>query len=166
VSLERGPLSLVSTIDELLGRNGSGSGLEIREYGHRNPSSWPRGSFYSQKLALTFTDKRRSLGRYSSLANSGHRIFSCIEPQNRLYCTILNLFIFISRFLSSHSLFNLRRFKQLLNRPLTWWAEWIVLDMGFSQQWQWRVVSHLASYNFSDVSDYLLGLLLKLWWCR
>jgi hypothetical protein len=32
---EQGPLSLVSTIEELLRRNGSGSGLENREYGHR-----------------------------------------------------------------------------------------------------------------------------------
>jgi hypothetical protein len=30
VSMERGPLSLVSTIEELLGRNSSGSGLENR----------------------------------------------------------------------------------------------------------------------------------------
>jgi hypothetical protein len=33
VGLERGPLSLVSTIEELLGRESSGSGLENREYG-------------------------------------------------------------------------------------------------------------------------------------
>jgi hypothetical protein len=33
VSLERGPLSLVSTTGELLGRKSSGSGLEIRKYG-------------------------------------------------------------------------------------------------------------------------------------
>jgi hypothetical protein len=32
VGLERGPLSLVSTTEELLGRNNSGCGLEIREY--------------------------------------------------------------------------------------------------------------------------------------
>jgi hypothetical protein len=37
VGLERGPLSLVSTIEELLERNSSGSGLEIREYGRWNP---------------------------------------------------------------------------------------------------------------------------------
>jgi hypothetical protein len=36
VSLERGPLSLVSTIEELLGRKRSGSGLESREYGSRD----------------------------------------------------------------------------------------------------------------------------------
>jgi hypothetical protein len=33
--LERGPLSLVSTIEELLGRNSSGSGLENQDYGRR-----------------------------------------------------------------------------------------------------------------------------------
>jgi hypothetical protein len=33
--LERGPLSLESTNEELLGRKSSGSGLESREYGRR-----------------------------------------------------------------------------------------------------------------------------------
>jgi hypothetical protein len=37
VALERGPLSLVSTIEELLGRNSSGSGLENREHGRGDP---------------------------------------------------------------------------------------------------------------------------------
>jgi hypothetical protein len=37
VVLERGPLSLVSTIEELLGRKSSGSGLENREYSRRDP---------------------------------------------------------------------------------------------------------------------------------
>jgi hypothetical protein len=32
-----GPLRLVSTIEELLGRNNSGSGLENREYGRGDP---------------------------------------------------------------------------------------------------------------------------------
>jgi hypothetical protein len=34
---ERGPLSLVSKIDEQLGGNSSGSGLEIREYSRGDP---------------------------------------------------------------------------------------------------------------------------------
>jgi hypothetical protein len=38
VGLERGPLSLVSTTEELLERSSSGSGLENREYGHMDPS--------------------------------------------------------------------------------------------------------------------------------
>jgi hypothetical protein len=35
VGLERGPLSLVSTTEELLGRKSSGCDLENREYGRR-----------------------------------------------------------------------------------------------------------------------------------
>jgi hypothetical protein len=38
VGVERGALSLVSTIEELLGRKRSGFGLESREYGRRDPS--------------------------------------------------------------------------------------------------------------------------------
>jgi hypothetical protein len=53
VGLERGPLSLVSTTEQLLGRKSSGSGLESREDGRRDPSRWPRGTLYPQKLAQT-----------------------------------------------------------------------------------------------------------------
>jgi hypothetical protein len=38
VGLKRGALSLVSTTEELLERKSSGSGLENREYGSRDPS--------------------------------------------------------------------------------------------------------------------------------
>jgi hypothetical protein len=53
VGLEWGPLSLVSTIEELLGIKSSGSILEIRDYGHRNPSHWPRDTLCPQQLAVT-----------------------------------------------------------------------------------------------------------------
>jgi hypothetical protein len=53
VGLERGPLSLVSTTEEVLGRESSGSGLQSRKYGRRDPWRWPSGTLYSQKLALT-----------------------------------------------------------------------------------------------------------------
>jgi hypothetical protein len=46
VGLERGPLSLVSTIEELLERKSSGCGLENQEYGRRDPSRWPRDTLY------------------------------------------------------------------------------------------------------------------------
>jgi hypothetical protein len=59
VGQERSPLSLVSTIEELVERKSSGSGLESREYGSRDPSRWPRGTLYPQKLTIT------------SLTNSG-----------------------------------------------------------------------------------------------
>jgi hypothetical protein len=62
VGLERGPLSLVSTIEELLGRNSSGSGLESRKYGHRDRADHAK-PLYPQKLALpSLTSGGRSVG--------------------------------------------------------------------------------------------------------
>jgi hypothetical protein len=78
VGLERGPLSFVSTTEELLGRNSSGSGLESREYGHRDSSRWPRGTLYPQRVGISFVDKWRSLGRYSSLADWGQGVIIII----------------------------------------------------------------------------------------
>jgi hypothetical protein len=63
VGLERGPLSLVSTTEELLESKGSGSCLENREYGPRDPSRWPRGTFCPQDLAQSSpTSGVRSVG--------------------------------------------------------------------------------------------------------
>jgi hypothetical protein len=63
VGLERGPLSLVSTIEELLQRNSSETGLDILEYGSRDPSYWPSDTVYPQKLTLTSpTNGCRSVG--------------------------------------------------------------------------------------------------------
>jgi hypothetical protein len=53
VGLELGPLSLVSTTEDLLARNSGSSGLENREYGRGDPSHWPHDTLYLQKLALT-----------------------------------------------------------------------------------------------------------------
>jgi hypothetical protein len=60
VGLERDPLRLVSTIEELFGRKSSGSGLDNREYG-----------LYPQKLALTSsTTDGRSVGIVRSLTKA------------------------------------------------------------------------------------------------
>jgi hypothetical protein len=62
-ALERSPLSFVSTTEEILEMKNSGSGLEIRYYGRRDPSRWPRGNRYTKKLALTSpTSGGRSVG--------------------------------------------------------------------------------------------------------
>jgi hypothetical protein len=53
MGLERCPLSLVSTIEELLERKSSGSGLESPEYDRRDTLLRPRDILYPQKLALT-----------------------------------------------------------------------------------------------------------------
>jgi hypothetical protein len=63
VGLERGPLSLMSTSEELFEKKSSCSGLEIREYGRGDPSRWPCDALYPQKLALTsLTSGGRSVG--------------------------------------------------------------------------------------------------------
>jgi hypothetical protein len=38
---------------EAIWKKNSGSGQENQEYGHRDPSSWPRDTFYMQRLAVT-----------------------------------------------------------------------------------------------------------------
>jgi hypothetical protein len=91
VGLERVPLSLVSTIEELLGRNSSGSGLENREYGRGVPLRWPRDTLYPQKLALTsLTSGGRSVGIVPLWAKS-KEFFLLVYPfvlcGNNIHCT-------------------------------------------------------------------------------
>jgi hypothetical protein len=67
VGLEWVSLSLMSTIEELLGRKRSGSSLESRDYGCGNPLCWLRDTLYPQKLALTSpTSGGRSVGMVCS----------------------------------------------------------------------------------------------------
>jgi hypothetical protein len=63
VDLERGPLSLVSTIQELLEIKSSGFGLENRDYGLGILRADHVPPFYQQIVGTNFADMRRSLGR-------------------------------------------------------------------------------------------------------
>jgi hypothetical protein len=61
VGLERGPLSIVITIEELLERKNSNSN---QEYGRKDPLCLPHNTLYPQKLALTSpTSGGRSVGK-------------------------------------------------------------------------------------------------------
>jgi hypothetical protein len=77
MGLERGPLSLVTTIEELPGRNSSGSGPENREYGHGDPLRWPRDTLYPQKLALTSPTSGGRLVRIVRLRTKATEFVCC-----------------------------------------------------------------------------------------
>jgi hypothetical protein len=69
VGLERGPPTLVSTIEELLGKNSCGTGLEIQEYGREDPPRWLRGTPLSATVGTNFAYKRRLVGRKQKYTN-------------------------------------------------------------------------------------------------
>jgi hypothetical protein len=111
VGLKRGPPSLMSTIEELLGRNNSDCCLESWAYGIRDPSRWPRDTLYPQKLAVTLpTICGLSVGLVRSRTKSTELVFFVaayclfIEPsvstasqfcetcQNDLHCSYVTDF--------------------------------------------------------------------------
>jgi hypothetical protein len=69
VGLERGPLSLVSTIEELLERKSSGSCLEIRDYGRRGSTALTT-RHPSIRISWYYLLRQAAVSRsYSSLAD-------------------------------------------------------------------------------------------------
>jgi hypothetical protein len=91
LGLEWGPLCLVSTIEELLGRNCSGFSLDNREYGRGDALCCPRNTLYPQELVLT------------SMTSSGFSagIFRSRTKATEFVCLFVCLFNYSSLLLSS-----------------------------------------------------------------
>jgi hypothetical protein len=83
VGLDRGPLSLVSTTEELLERETSGYGLEIREYGRRDLFVLTTQQPLSTKVGTKFADKRRSVARSVQFARG-------LRPRSLFVCLLVH----------------------------------------------------------------------------
>jgi hypothetical protein len=66
-------------------------GLENRSYGRRDSLRWPRETLYPLKLALASLTLRRSLDRYSSLADSNPRSFFVLHHDSFNYSCRIQL---------------------------------------------------------------------------
>jgi hypothetical protein len=92
LGLKRGPFRLVSTIEELLGRKSSSSGLENRDHGRLDPRSWPRGTLFPQDLTLTLlTSGGRSVGIVHSRSQATEFFF--VETEYLLPCSHLPILV-------------------------------------------------------------------------
>jgi hypothetical protein len=82
---------LVSTIEELLGQKSSGSGLENREYGRRDPLCCPRNTLYPQTLALT------SPASGSRSQTKGHCVWWCMMYDSQRNLMSVNIYRFLCK---------------------------------------------------------------------
>jgi hypothetical protein len=96
MGLERGPLSLVSTTEELLARKSSGSGLENREHYYTDVTLTTRHPL-STDVGTNFADKQRYLGRYSLLVDLGREVIFLWLTTYTVITNTMSLYHHLSR---------------------------------------------------------------------
>jgi hypothetical protein len=90
MGLERGPLSLESTIEELIGRESSGSGLENRDYGR-----WKRCVDHSTS---SISKRCHYFGRQAAVARSVQ--YACGLMPRSLFVCLYVMVIYYQRYFS------------------------------------------------------------------
>jgi hypothetical protein len=94
----------IQSVEELLGRKSSGSGLESQEYGRRDLLRWPQDTLYPQKLALTLaTSGGRSVGIVSPRVNY---IDQALWPFQWICCVNNKMFLLLPVFSSKRGVLN------------------------------------------------------------
>jgi hypothetical protein len=79
----------VNTIVELLERQNSGSGLEKREYGRRDPSRRPRDTLYPQNVSISSpTSGGRSAGTVRSRTEATEFSVILVNNNTGQYCEL------------------------------------------------------------------------------
>jgi hypothetical protein len=79
------PPTIISNIRNRMQPSKIKTGPENRDYSHRDPSRWPRDTPLAAKADTNFTDKRRSLGLYSSLRTKDTELVSWLVTWRQDY---------------------------------------------------------------------------------